>query len=280
MSRSLKKATKQQVIRLKPLLEDWVRKIERPEYIEDDPIMFMHAYADKEDRLLAGFFAALFAWGRRDIVISKTEEFLERMDNSPAQFITAFTEADYRKFEGFKHRTFKPVDLYWLSRILQSALNRHGSFEDFWRFCYRKAGEEKRELIAVFHEEFFALQPEAAGRSRKHISDSEKNSSCKRLYLYLRWAVRKESPVDTGLMDFMPPSELMIPLDVHVARQARKLGLLSRRYNDWKAVKELTANLRLLDPEDPVKYDYALFGQGVNEAEIPASFLLNRRIDA
>ncbi|MDZ7715869.1 MAG: TIGR02757 family protein [Balneolaceae bacterium] len=275
MARKLRKASTKQLKELKPFLDMWVQKVEKSAYVEDDPVLFMHAFEEKEDQLLAGFFAALFAWGRRDVVIKKTADLLERMGNRPADFIRAFKEKDHDQFKRFKHRTFKPIDIYWLIRILQKILGKYHSFESFWTHCYNLSIEQEKNLIAVFNEEFFTLCPDVAQRTHKHISNPEKNSSSKRLYLYLKWAVRRNSPVDLGLMNFMPASELMIPLDVHVARQARKLGLLTRTYNDWKAVVELTQSLRKLDPYDPVKYDYALFGLGVNENEIPKKFLLN-----
>jgi uncharacterized protein (TIGR02757 family) len=279
MSKTFKTLSEQEIPRLKPFLDEWVERVEQPGYIDTDPVLFMHAFDEVEDQALAGFFAALMAWGRRDIVIAKVRELLDRMDNRPEVFIRNFSEGDAARFEGFKHRTFKPVDVYWLVRILQTILLSHGSLEQFWSHCYRRAQNSNRELIAVFHEEFFALQPETPRRSRKHVSNSEKNSSCKRLYLYLRWAIRKGSVVDPGIMDFMPPSELIIPLDVHVARQARRLGLLTRRYNDWRAAQELTRKLRLLDPSDPAKYDYALFGLGVADNGIPEKLILNKLED-
>jgi len=263
------------ILELKPYLDAVGEKVENPDYIDSDPILFMHAFDDKLDQELAGFFAAIMAWGRRDIVINKVRDLLERMDHHPKEFIANFSEKDARFFRGFKHRTFKPVDIYWLVRILQRILHHYHGFEAFWEMCYRKALQSDRELMAVFHEEFFAIHPEVAQRTRKHISDADKNSSCKRLYLYLRWAVRKNSVVDLGIMDFIDESELMIPLDVHVARQARVLGLLTRTYNDWKAVQELTERLRILDPDDPVRYDYALFGMGVRDIDIPEEFIIN-----
>lgn len=267
--------TESELLELKPWLDGWVDRVEQPAYVEEDPVLFMHAFENRQDRNLAGFFAALMAWGRRDIVISKVRDLLKRMDNRPSFFIGNFGERDAKRFDGFKHRTFKPQDLYWLTRILHEILLSHGTFEAFWDHCYRLAQTEDRELTGVFHDEFFATCPEAARRTRKHISNAEKNSSCKRLYLYLRWTIRKNSPVDPGTMTFMDPSELMVPLDVHVARQARVLGILERRYNDWKATRELTRKMRLLDADDPAKYDYALFGLGVSEAECPAEMQLN-----
>lgn len=257
------------------MLDEWVGRVERPSYINSDPVLFMHAFNEKKDQVLAGFFAAIMAWGRRDIVIRKVQDLFDRMHNRPAEFIGNFTDRDAEQFKGFKHRTFKPVDMKWLTKILHAILINYHSFEDFWAFCRSKATTDERPLMSVFHEEFFAQHPEAPKRTRKHISNADKKSSCKRLFLFLRWSIRKNSPVDLGLMNFMPASDLMIPLDVHVARQARKLGLLSRKYNDWWAVEELTGALRLLDPEDPAKYDYALFGIGVSEEGLPEDLVLN-----
>ena len=275
MPPELQKRSPDEIKELKSFLDNWVEKIEQPHYVDDDPILFMHAFNQKEDQLLAGFFAATMAWGRRDVVIRKVRDFLDRMDNRPADFIANFSDRDAHRFEGFKHRTFKPIDMKWLVKILQTILRDYNSFENFWAYCYQKANENNRPLMSVFHEQFFAQHPEAPQRTRKHVSNADKKSSCKRLYLFLRWAVRDKSPVDLGLMNFLPQSELMIPLDVHVARQARALGLLSRTYNDWWAVQELTEALQLLDPQDPAKYDYALFGLGVNQKKIPEEFIKN-----
>lgn len=254
--------SKKKLLELKPELDTLVARIEQPDFIDNDPIQFMYAFEDKNDKELAGFFAAIMAWGRRDIVINKVDDLLSRMDYKPAEFVLNFSESDASKLDGFKHRTFKPIDIYWLIKTLQSILREYQTFEGFWKMCYQKADFQNRELIAVFHEEFFAIHPETAKRTRKHISNSEKNSSCKRLYMYLRWCIRS-GPVDLEIMNFMPPSELMLPLDVHVARQARALEILNRKQNDWKAVQELTEKMKILDPKDPAKYDFALFGLGI-----------------
>lgn len=258
--------SKKKLLELKPELDALVAKIEQPDFIDNDPIQFMYAFEDKTDREIAGFFAAIMAWGRRDIVISKVDDLLKRMDYKPAEFIINFSESDVEKLDGFKHRTFKPIDIYWLFKTLQSILKEYQAFEGFWEMCYQKAKTQNRELIAIFNEEFFSIHPEVAQRTKKHISNSEKNSSCKRLYMYLRWCIRS-GPVDLGTMSFMKPSELKIPLDVHVARQARALGILKRKQNDWKAVVELTKKMKMLDPDDPAKYDFALFGLGVLKAK-------------
>ena len=266
--------SKNNILQLKPYLDSVVELVEVPEYIDSDPIQFMHAFEEKTDQEIAGFFAAIMAWGRRDIVIAKVEDLLRRMEYRPAFFVQNFGESDLPHLDGFKHRTFKPVDIYWLIKALQSALKQFGDFEGFWADCYQQSLVEKRELMAVFHQRLFAFHPETPQRSRKHIANPEKNSSAKRLYMYLRWCVRR-SEVDLGIMSFIPLSELKIPLDVHVARQSRALGLLSRKQNDWKSVLELHENLVLLDPDDPAKYDYALFGLGIRSDLVREEFYVN-----
>src|SRR5699024_850808 len=139
MSQSLKKRSPEQIKKLKPFLDEWVDRIEKPSYIDSDPVLFMHAFNEKEDQLLAGFFAAIMAWGRRDIIIRKVRDLLNRMDNRPADFIGNFSERDAERFNGFKHRTFKPIDIEWLTRILQTILLKFGSFEEFWKDCHKKS---------------------------------------------------------------------------------------------------------------------------------------------
>ena len=262
---------------MKTYLDEMVSKIETESYIQDDPVQFMHAYERKEDQEIAGFFAAIMAWGRRDIVINKVDDLLGRMNYRPYDFILNFSESDVDIISDFKHRTFKPIDLYWFFRILQNIYTNHSDFEAFWAKCYHRSQLSLRPLIAVFHEEFFSIYPETPQRSRKHISNPEKNSSSKRLYMYLRWCLRKGSPVDLGIWDFMPVSEIKIPLDVHVSNIAKRMGLLTRTYDDWKAVNELNERLLKFDKNDPSKYDYALFGIGVLSRQIPTQFLINQK---
>lgn len=270
---------KKKILELKPFLDEINDNMEVPEYIDDDPVQFMHAFEDKKDKELAGFFAATMAWGRRDIVIAKVDDLLKRMEYRPAEFVQSYSEKDFHKLKGFKHRTFKPVDIHWLTLILQTIIRKFGTFESFWSHCYDQANREGRELMAVFHQQFFSFHPEMPNRTRKHVSNTDKNSSAKRLYMYLRWCIRKNSVVDPGIMSFMDPSELKVPLDVHVARQARRLGLLSRTQNDWKSVLEVTEKMKLLDPKDPARYDYALFGIGVLGKELPEGLIINKRVD-
>lgn len=278
MPTDLTEITSQQLKNLKPYLDDAVDCAEQPNFIEHDPISFMYAFDDREDQALAGFFAALMAWGQRGVIIRKTEDLLKRMEYQPAAFIRNFSKEDRSNFDGWKHRTFKPVDIYWLVRSLQKILGTYDSFEHFWKFCYQKAQQEDEYLLTVFHHQFFSFYPEIPKRTYKHLAHPAKNSSCKRLCMFLRWVVRTDSAVDPGIMPFMPPAELNIPLDVHTARQARALGLLTRTYNDWKAVEELMQKLRQLDPCDPTKYDFALFSIGANGETIDKKFVLNESV--
>ncbi len=251
--------------------------MEVPSYIDSDPVCFLHAFEDREDRLIAGFFAAIMAWGRRDIVIRKVGELIERMGNRPADFVRNY-DFNYREnLTGFKHRTFTEEDVHNLLSILRSKTEIWGSFYHFWKHVYDTSVTENRNIIAVFHDAFFDGYV-GAERVKKHIANSDKKSSCKRLYLFLRWTCRPNSCVDMNLLDFIPPAILKIPLDVHVARHARRMGLLGRKQNDWQAVLELTERCKLLDVTDPAKYDYALFGIGVMHHDVPEKYLINKSI--
>jgi uncharacterized protein (TIGR02757 family) len=261
---------------LKPFLDEIVRLVEIPSYIDTDPVAFMHAYQRKEDREIAGFFAAMMAWGRRDIVMKKVEDLMVRFDHQPFEVIRDYEASESSRFDGFVHRTWNGTDIDVLCRILNRIYHEFGDFEGFWRDVYVDSKAQELNIMELFHYKFFGLDGDSPSRTRRHIGDARKGSSCKRLWLYLRWCIRKGSIVDTGIMDFMPASELMIPLDVHVARYARLLGLLGRPSNDWKAVTELTDRLRKIDPADPGKYDYALFGLGVLSIAVPDNLVVNR----
>lgn len=269
-----------QIPRLKSFLDPIVAQVEEPDYIATDPVAFMHRYDKTEDRNLAGFMSALLAWGRRDIVMAKIANLFGRFGTNPADFIGNMEPIDEARLDGFKHRTFTADDIRWILRGLSRILQNYGSSEAFWADCYHEATRPEspsysRPLLSIFHDRFFGIIPEAPVRVRKHLSSPDKNSSCKRLWLFLRWAIRHDSCVDPGTMHFMPPSELMIPLDVHVARYSRMFGLLTRTANDRKAVDNLTALLRLMNPADPARYDYALFGLGVRSLPVPEEFVVN-----
>lgn len=250
--------------------------VEQRGFIQSDPVQFVHAFEEKKDIEIAGFFAALMAWGRRDIVISKVEDLLQRMNYRPFDFISQYSQDNFSTLQEFKHRTFKPIDIHGIILALQIIYQEYEDFEEFWKECYQSSKRVDRPVLALFHEKFFNTTPELIHRTRKHISNPDHGSTCKRLSMYLRWMVRKNSAVDIGIWNFIDASELFIPFDVHVARQARKYGLISRRTDDWKTVIELTNTLKIMNPNDPVRYDFALFGIGALGFTLPKRFLLNK----
>jgi uncharacterized protein (TIGR02757 family) len=254
---------------LKPFLDSIIVQVEVPAYIHSDPVQFMHAYDEKEDREIAGFLAAIMAWGHRTIVNNKVAELLERMNHQPAKFVADFSDSSFSALKGFKHRTFKDEDFYWLMLILRRIYQHYADFESFW--VYIKSKSQAEHFVQDFHRAFFDLAPDTPARSRKHIANGEKKSTCKRLLLFLRWAVRQNSCVDLGIYQKLHPHDLVIPFDVHVARVARNLGLITRSQDDWQAVMELHKVLKTLDPNDPAKYDYALFGIGILKLALPNS---------
>ncbi|WP_108822493.1 TIGR02757 family protein [Dysgonomonas sp. Marseille-P4361] len=250
---------------LKSMLDSKVEQYNTSDFIKDDPICIPHLFSKKEDIEIMGFFAAIFAWGQRKTIINKCKELAERMDNSPYDFIKNHKDTDLTKLLGFKHRTFNDSDLLYCIDFTQRHYSMFESLEDAF-FPTEDTNVEK----ALNHfQEYFFDSPNTLQRTRKHIPSPKQKSACKRLNLYLRWMVRKDkNGVDFGLWEKAKPKDLIIPLDLHVERTAHKLGLLKRDKPDWSATMELTENLRLLDINDPVKYDYALFGISVEEKNI------------
>lgn len=247
--------------RVQALLEKKFRQYNRPDFIPNDPIAIPHQFTDQADIEIAGFFAAVFAWGNRTTILNKSRELLQLMDNAPYLFITQHHEKDLKKLLSFKHRTFQSTDLLYFIQFLRHHYQQHHSLET--AFALDQRSMEAR--LNRFHDYFFSM-PDAPERTRKHIASPERGSTCKRLNMYLRWMVRKDKQgVDFGIWKTIKPSELICPVDVHVARVSRKLGLIERTQTDWLTALELTETLRSFDPKDPVKYDFALFSLGVNE---------------
>lgn len=248
---------------LKATLDDYVNLYNQPQFIEHDPISIPHQFTKQEDIEIIGFWVAMLAWGQRVTIINKANELVRLMDGAPHDFIINHQEKDRARFLGFKHRTFNATDTLYFLSFLQNYYQNNNTLEDaFARFLSPKAPHIGPALIG-FHDLFFALE-HAPERTRKHIATPKRKSSCKRLNMFLRWMVRQDDKgVDFGIWKRIKPTQLLMPLDVHVDRVARSLGLLSRKQTDWLAVLELTEQLRELDPEDPVKYDFALFGMGV-----------------
>lgn len=253
------------IIQLKKFLDKKVGEYNVPGFIKDDPVSIPHRFSNQQDIEIAGFFAAVFAWGNRKTIIRKCTELLALMDDSPYQFCLRHSAKDLRRLEGFVHRTFNSEDLLYFVAFLKHHYGRHTSLETaFFNHQVLSSPEPVEAALNHFYDYFFSM-PWIPDRTRKHIAAPRKNSACKRLNMYLRWMVRRDSKgVDFGIWKSVSAADLICPLDVHVARVAGRLGLLERKQNDWKAAMELTCRLRKLDPVDPVKYDFALFGLGVN----------------
>ena len=254
---------------LKSFLDKKVKEYNRPAFIKNDPISIPHLFSKKEDIEIAGFFAAIFSWGTRTTIINKSKELLQLMDNAPHDFCLHHGTAGLKKLLQFKHRTFNTTDLLYFIQFFKWHYSRHNSLEDAFIIRESNIPPAGTEMMAIglnnFYNYFFSLA-DIPERTKKHIASPRKNSSCKRLNMFLRWMVRKDDKgVDFGIWKKISPSQLVCPLDVHVSRVAKSLGILIRPASDWMAAIELTEFLRTLDREDPVKYDFALFGTGVME---------------
>ena len=250
---------------LKSILDECVEKYNNPRFIENDPICLPHRFSKKQDIEISAFWTAMLAWGQRQTIINKANELFELMDHAPYDFIKNHQEKDRERFLLFKHRTFQATDTLYFLEFLQWFYQNHDSLEEGFLKNLNKRDEHVGAALEGFHQLFFSL-PDAPGRTKKHLSTPASKSACKRLNMFLRWMVRHDqNGVDFGLWKKIKTSQLLIPLDVHVDRVARKFNLINRKQTDWLTVLELTENLRKFDPTDPVKYDFALFGLGVLE---------------
>lgn len=229
-------------------------------FIPADPISVPHRFSKLQDVEIAGFFAAIFAWGNRKTIINKTNELMWLMGNEPHHFVLNASPHDLLTLENFRHRTFNSTDLLYFIEFFRMHYQQFPSLE--YAFD-RNSPLTMEDRLNNFYSYFFSLD-DIPARTRKHIASPGKGSSCKRLNMFLRWMVRK-SEVDFGLWKTISPSELIIPLDVHVARVARQFDLLERKNTDWLAALELTSELRKLNPGDPCKYDFSLFALGIIE---------------
>lgn len=248
---------------LKEFLDEKVELYNRPAFIESDPISIPHQFTGKEDKEISGFLAASIAWGRRDLILRSSERLIGLMDNRPYEFIINAGKEELVTVSRFVHRTFNGSDCGYFIRGLKHIYSSFGSMEDVILEGMRQSGS-LREGLGHLRRIFFSLSHPK--RIEKHFADVMNGAAGKRLNMFLRWMVRRDNRgVDFGIWNRIDPSVLYIPLDIHTGNTARALGLLKRSINDWKAVEELTSVLREFDPADPVKYDFALFGLGVNE---------------
>lgn len=242
---------------LRELLDSKALQFNSKAFIETDPISIPHLFTDEEDIAIAGFLTATIAWGQRVTLIRNAHWLVERMDMAPAEFVRNATQRDLLPFKTFVHRTFNGSDCLYFLRALQGILLEFGSLEA----AFKSPENDVFHGIQAFRSRFLKLQ--VSGHHVRHVADPAANSAAKRINMFLRWMVRKDNRgVDFGLWKVFEPSQLICPLDVHSGGVARKLGLLERKQDDWKAAIELTNNLSYFDAQDPVKYDFALFGLG------------------
>ncbi len=248
---------------IKRFLDEKVILYNRHSFIETDPIQIPKQFEQKEDIEIAAFMAAIIAWGQRSTIIRNAKRLMALMEHQPYEFVINASEKDLDIFSGFKHRTFNGDDCKYFLRSLKNIYTKHQGLQQVFENGFTRNRSVKASF-ANFHTIFFEI--DGLHRTRKHVSNTATGSPAKRLNMFLRWMVRDDiNGVDFGIWKGIPAKNLMLPLDVHTGAVARKLGLLERKQNDWKAVEEVTSNLRRFDPNDPVKYDFALFGLGVFE---------------
>lgn len=249
------------VAELREFLDLKYDQFNRQCFIETDPISIPHRFTRKEDIEIIGLITATIAWGQRTTIIKNAARLAELMDDAPHDFVMNHQSSDLTRLGSFVHRTFNGTDCKYFVKGLRHIYKNHGGLEDLFTNNF----ETSAHALIAFRNAFFELKHEQ--RTEKHVSDPDKGSAAKRLNMYLRWMVRRDDRgVDFGLWKDIPMSKLSCPLDVHTANVSRKLGLLQRTQNDWQAVRELDGALRELDPNDPVKYDFALFGLGAFES--------------
>lgn len=250
--------------RLHDLLETKYRQYNQTGFIEADPVCIPHRFNKKEDIEIAGFLAATIAWGNRKSIIQNASRLMEWMDERPYDFIIHHSAKDQKPFKQFVHRTFNGTDCTFFLNSLKNIYQNHGGMEKAFANGLNHHSENIKDAIVHFRSVFLKTRHEK--RSEKHLSNPDTKSSAKRLCMYLRWMVRPaEGGVDFGIWKSIHPAQLCLPLDVHTGRVSRELGLLQRRQNDWQSVEEVTHHLKQFDPNDPVKYDFALFGMGVSK---------------
>ncbi|HLY72066.1 MAG TPA: TIGR02757 family protein [Puia sp.] len=250
---------------LKEFLDKKVDEYNRPVFIQDDPVFIPHQFSKKQDIEIAGFFAAMFSWGNRTTIIKKSKELMALMDNAPYDFCMNHNVSSLQNLLHFKHRTFNTTDLLYFIEFLKFHYSKNNSLEIAFTQWMDGQDETIQSGLSGFYNYFFSLD-DVPCRTRKHVASPEKNSSCKRLNMFLRWMVRTDDRgVDFGIWNNISPSQLICPVDLHVARVAKRFGLITRKQTDWQTAWELTGHLRKLDQRDPVKYDFALFGLGIIE---------------
>lgn len=249
---------------LKEFLDEYVKRFNHLGFIENDPVSIPHRFSRLQDIEIMAFWAAMLSWGNRKSIIQSCSKLAILLENSPYDFVLHHSESDRTRFNSFVHRTFNGTDAIYFLEFFQNYYKSHDSLEDAFAVHISDEDINVQKALIGFHNLFFD-HPYAPDRTRKHIATPLRKSTCKRLNMFLRWMVRKDQKgVDFGFWHKISPAQLLLPLDVHVDEVARNLGLIDRKQTDWLTVLELTDKMKILDPGDPVKYDFALFGLGVD----------------
>ena len=248
------------------LLETLHNKYNNLDFIDSDPISIPHSFGSQENIEISGFFAATIAWGNRKAIVKSAMRMMQYMDNQPYDFVTTASEKELQHLSSYVYRTFNGQDFISFVRALRQFCLKFGSIGNFFENKFLET-HDLRVVLSNFRSQFFSVEHEK--HCEKHLSSIDKGAACKRLNMYLRWMVRKDNRgVDFGLWTKIPMSALFLPLDVHSGNTGRALGLLSRKQSDWKAVEEITQNLRQYDANDPTRFDFSLFGAGINQEKI------------
>lgn len=252
---------------LKSFLDEKVELYNQLSFIKDDPISIPHQFSRKEDIEISAFIVATIAWGKREMIIKNGNRIVEAMDMQPFEFVSNYNEKnDFKYIQDIKHRTFNSLDLNFFIQALKNCYANHNGLETIFSKHIPQNSNTVKDGIIGFRNTFFETAQELNQRAFKHVSNPAKGSAAKRINMFLRWMVRQDNKgVDFGIWKSIPPSILSCPLDIHSGNVARSLNILTRKQNDWRALEELDTNLRKLDKDDPVKYDFALFGLGINE---------------
>lgn len=244
------------------LLEKLYKQYNTIDFIEPDPISIPHSFTNALDIEISGLLASTIAWGNRKAIVKSGRRMMEYLYQEPYRFVTEASDAEISSLKSFAHRTFSGEDFVAFIYMMRGICNKYGSLGDFFQQRYADS-QDIRVVLKEFRDEY--LSTPHNNHADKHISSITKGAACKRLCMYLRWMVRQDSNgVDFGIWNRIPTNALYLPLDIHSGNIGRKLGLLNRKQNDWKAVEEITTALRTFDATDPVKYDFALFGAGIN----------------
>jgi len=259
------------MLQLKKTLERFYRDFDFKERIKHDPIEIPRRYSNPADIEVAAFISSCFAYGKVDLFKPVIENILKPGGIHPSEFISNFSlKKDVKYLKGISYRFNREKDIHCLIFILSKALKEHGTLKGLFYGNYKPGDDDIKDALAGFMDFLSGIDTSPVyGRNitppglKQLLPSPKTGSACKRINLFLRWLVR-DKDIDFGIWDRIAPAKLIIPLDTHIARISRCLGLTDRKSSDWKMAKEISESLKKLDPDDPLKYDFALCHQGIS----------------